>query len=107
MAQSFISLGNPKIPRFVFLHGFLGSGKSWLNIAQSFSENYFCIMPDLPGHGDNTQLDITAPLNFDILTEWLSRLLDQIPFQKFISLDIRSAARRLTLPAVTRSGFSP
>ena len=82
MAQSFISLGNPKNPPFVFLHGFLGSGKSWLNIAHLFSENYFCIMPDLPGHGDNTQIDITAPLNFDILTEWLSRLLDQIPVSK-------------------------
>ncbi|MBM3179613.1 MAG: 2-succinyl-6-hydroxy-2,4-cyclohexadiene-1-carboxylate synthase [Chloroflexi bacterium] len=79
MAQSFISLGNPKNPPLVLLHGFLGSGKSWLNIAHSFSENYFCIMPDLPGHGDNTQIDITAPLNFDILTEWLSHLLDQIP----------------------------
>ncbi len=82
MAQSFISLGNPKNPPLVFLHGFLGSGKSWLNIAHSFSENYFCIMPDLPSHGDNTQIDITAPLNFDILTEWLSRLLDQIPVSK-------------------------
>lgn len=39
-------------------------------------------MPDLPGHGDNIQIDITAPLNFDILTEWLSRLLDQIPVSK-------------------------
>jgi 2-succinyl-6-hydroxy-2,4-cyclohexadiene-1-carboxylate synthase len=82
MTKSFISLGNPKNPPLVFLHGFLGSGKNWLNIAHSFSENYFCIMPDLPGHGDNARIDITAPLNFDILTEWLSRLLDQIPVFK-------------------------
>ena len=64
-------------------------------------------MPDLPGHGDNTQLDITAPLNFDILTEWLSRLLDQIPFQKFISLDIRSAVAPPDIACRYPSGFSP
>ena len=82
MAESFISLGNPKNPPLVFLHGFLGSGKNWLNIAHSFSENYFCIMPDLPGHGENTNLDINSPLNFDVLTDWLSRLLDEIPAPK-------------------------
>ena len=82
MTPLITTLGNPKNPPLVFLHGFLGSGKSWLDIARPFSEDYFCILPDLPGHGDNTQMDITAPLNFDILTEWLSHLLDQIPVSK-------------------------
>ena len=75
-------LGNPKNPPLVFLHGFLGSGKSWLDIARSFSENYFCIMPDLIGHGENINRDINSPLNFDVLTEWLSQLLDEIPAPK-------------------------
>ena len=82
MAQYLSTLGNLHNPPLVFLHGFLGKGKSWLEIARPFSDRFYCIMPDLPGHGDNTQLDITTPLNFDILTEWLSRLLDQIPVSK-------------------------
>ncbi|MDO9299736.1 MAG: 2-succinyl-6-hydroxy-2,4-cyclohexadiene-1-carboxylate synthase [Anaerolineales bacterium] len=82
MAKSFISLGNSHNPPLVFLHGFLGKGKSWLEIACPFSDRFYCILPDLPGHGDNTKIDITAPLNFDILTEWLSHLLDQIPVSK-------------------------
>ncbi len=73
-----ITLGNPKNPPLVFLHGFLGSGKSWLEIARPFSENYFCVLPDLPGHGDNIFLEINSPLNFDALTNWLYLLLDEI-----------------------------
>ncbi len=80
--ENYLHLGNPKNPPLVFLHGFLGSGKSWVNIAESFSENYFCILPDLPGHGENINLDIYSPLNFDVLTEWLLRLLDEIPAPK-------------------------
>lgn len=71
-------IGNPKNPPLVFLHGFLGSGQSWLNIAQSFSGNYFCLLPDLIGHGENIKLDINSPLNFDVLTEWFLQLLDEI-----------------------------
>lgn len=82
MSPQILTLGNPKNPPLIFLHGFLGSGKSWHNIAQSFSGNYFCILPDLPGHGNNTQGELTSPLNFGILTEWLSHLLDQIPVSK-------------------------
>ncbi len=75
-------VGNPKNPPLVFLHGFLGSGKSWRGIARSFSENYFCILPDLMGHGENTNLEINSPLNFDVLTNWLFQLLDEIPAPK-------------------------
>ena len=77
-----LTLSNPKNPPLVFLHGFLGSGQSWLEIARPFRENYFCILPDLPGHGENTNLDVNSPLDFDILTEWLFRLLDEIPAPK-------------------------
>lgn len=80
--EIFTTLGNPKNPPLVFLHGFLGSGKNWLNIAHSFSENFFCILPDLPGHGKNTNLDINSPLNFDILTDWLFQSLNEIASSK-------------------------
>ena len=75
-------IGDPKDPPLVLLHGFLGSGKSWLELAQAFSGNYFCILPDLPGHGENIYLDINSTLNFDFLTNWLSRSLDEIPVSK-------------------------
>ncbi|MBI5962849.1 MAG: 2-succinyl-6-hydroxy-2,4-cyclohexadiene-1-carboxylate synthase [Chloroflexi bacterium] len=77
-----LALGNSKNPPLVFLHGFLGSGKSWRDINVAIRENYFCIMPDLIGHGENTNLDINSPLNFDVMTDWLLHLLDEIPAPK-------------------------
>ena len=76
------TLGNRKNPPLVFLHGFLGSGQSWLEIARPLSEDYFCILPDLPGHGENINGNLSAPLNFNTLTEWLLYLLDEIPAPK-------------------------
>ncbi|MDD2923254.1 MAG: 2-succinyl-6-hydroxy-2,4-cyclohexadiene-1-carboxylate synthase [Anaerolineales bacterium] len=82
-----LTLGSPKNPPLVFLHGFLGSGKNWRDInvtprnatfMSHFTEKYFCILPDLIGHGENTNFDINSPLNFDILTNWFFQLLDEI-----------------------------
>jgi 2-succinyl-6-hydroxy-2,4-cyclohexadiene-1-carboxylate synthase len=76
------TLGNPKNPPLVFLHGFLGRGESWREVAQSFREKYFCILPDLPGHGQNTNSDLSSPLNFDIVADWLFHLLEEISAPK-------------------------
>ena len=75
-------LGSRKNPPLVFLHGFLGSGQSWLDIARAFSEDHFCILPDLPGHGGNTALDMNATLNFELVTDWLAGSLDGIPVSR-------------------------
>ena len=66
----------------VFLHGFLGSGKSWRNVTAALQENYYCVTPDLPGHGENTRLDMHAPLDFDSVSDWLAGLLNQLPVSK-------------------------
>jgi len=47
------ALGDPARPVLVFLHGFLGSGEDWLNVARQLSREFFCLLPDLPGHGEN------------------------------------------------------
>lgn len=73
-----LTLGRPEHPPLVFLHGFLGRGKSWLEVARPLSGRFYCILPDLPGHGGNTGGDPSAPLNFDTLSGWLGRLLDDL-----------------------------
>jgi len=47
----YYSAGNPGDPALIFFHGFMGSGSDWLNIINHFSKDYYCIAPDLPGHG--------------------------------------------------------
>lgn len=71
-------LGAPKHPPLVFLHGFMGRGRSWLEIARPLSANFYCILPSLPGHGRHTHGDPSAPLSFDTLTAWLNTLLDNL-----------------------------
>lgn len=75
------TLGDPSHPPVLFLHGFLGAGVDWLRIAFEFGTQYFCLFPDLPGHGKNITLSLTTPLNFDTLNDGLLTLLDhfQLP----------------------------
>jgi 2-succinyl-6-hydroxy-2,4-cyclohexadiene-1-carboxylate synthase len=73
-----ILLGHPRNPPLVFLHGFLGRGEGWSDIAAALQDEYFCILPDLPGHGDNRSLDSHASLDFGSVTAWLAGLLDEM-----------------------------
>ncbi len=57
------TIGNPSLPRIVFLHGFLGSGSDWLPIARQLQDEYCSLMIDLPGHGES---DIEANGNPDL-----------------------------------------
>ncbi|HLF87680.1 MAG TPA: 2-succinyl-6-hydroxy-2,4-cyclohexadiene-1-carboxylate synthase [Anaerolineales bacterium] len=66
-----------QLPVF-FLHGFLGAGEDWLRVAQELEGQYFCVLPDLPGHGKNTDLPIAAPLSFDVLNQGLLALVDHL-----------------------------
>lgn len=51
---AFVTLGDTRHPAIVFLHGFMGAGRDWMPLARQFSGNYFCILPDIPGHGNST-----------------------------------------------------
>jgi len=50
----YYSAGNPENFCLVLLHGFMGSGIDWQVITENLSQNYYCLMPDLPGHGLTT-----------------------------------------------------
>lgn len=75
------TLGSPTAPPLVFLHGFLGRRQDWLPIAKPLSSDYFCILPDLPGHGENTHRDPAVPLNFELISEELKGLLGTLTNQ--------------------------
>jgi 2-succinyl-6-hydroxy-2,4-cyclohexadiene-1-carboxylate synthase len=76
------SLGHTSLPTLVFLHGFLGRGADWLPIAEDLSSDYHCLLPDLPGHGANTNLDPALPLTFDLLAGGLSATLDSAGIER-------------------------
>ncbi len=63
--------GDPKNPVLIFLHGFLGSQKDWIEVTKILSTFYFCISPDLPGHG-NSSFEINSFPKFNV---WLDGLI--------------------------------
>jgi len=69
------TLGDPRNPPLVLLHGFMGCGADFLPIAAALQDDFFCLLPDLPGHGENTARDWDSPLSFPRLAEEFSRLL--------------------------------
>jgi 2-succinyl-6-hydroxy-2,4-cyclohexadiene-1-carboxylate synthase len=84
------TLGNPSLPRIVFLHGFLGSGSDWLPIARQLEKEYCSILVDLPGHGES---GITTNGNPDLFfTETVDALAAEL--------------RRTTSPPCLLVGYS-
>ena len=85
----FITWGRPNRPPIVFLHGFLGAGSDWGEIASPLAEDYFCVCPDLPGHGANITRDFDAQMSIPQL-----------------ALELRALCAALSLSAPTVVGYS-
>lgn len=71
-------LGPPNLPPLVCLHGFMGRGADWLPVAEPLAAHHRCLLPNLPGHGDNTRRALAAPLDFERLTHELAAWLDWV-----------------------------
>jgi 2-succinyl-6-hydroxy-2,4-cyclohexadiene-1-carboxylate synthase len=48
---SYAVSGDPHRPAVLFLHGFMGSGADWADAVSALDERFYCVAPDLPGHG--------------------------------------------------------
>lgn len=70
-------LGSSSHPPLVFLHGFLGRGSDWLPIAEAFKDHFYCILPDLPGHGENTGFPFEKKLSYDVFVDDLVATLGE------------------------------
>ncbi len=77
------TLGDPRNPPLVFLHGFLGRGDDFLPIAAELQKHFFCLLPDLPGHGENTTGNPERPLNFPLLAERFAVLTDIFRLEEY------------------------
>jgi 2-succinyl-6-hydroxy-2,4-cyclohexadiene-1-carboxylate synthase len=60
----------------LFLHGFLGRGAQWEEVAAPLRQRWSVLTPDLPGHGNNLNGDLHTPLTFDRLVDELAEILD-------------------------------
>jgi len=77
MVRRTTTLGSPSHPPLVFLHGFLGRGRDWLPVAETFKDRFYCILPDLPGHGENTDFPFETQLDYDFFVDDLIATLGE------------------------------
>lgn len=50
------TVGQPSHPPLLILHGFLGSCEDFAGVLPFLSEHFYCVLPDLPGHGQTSNL---------------------------------------------------
>ena len=67
------TLGSPQNPPIVFLHGFMGTGDDWTEIASRFADRFYCLLPDLPGHGEAS---LDGELGYSAWASILKKTLD-------------------------------
>lgn len=68
--------GSPNNPPLLILHGFLGSHQDFLPLLPALSQHFYCIVPDLPGHGKtHTQ---TGFYGFEAIAQSLIHFLDAL-----------------------------
>ncbi|GAB4533839.1 MAG: 2-succinyl-6-hydroxy-2,4-cyclohexadiene-1-carboxy late synthase [Anaerolineales bacterium] len=76
-----LTLGRPEHPPLILLHGFMGSGEDFLPLAERLARRFFCILPDLPGHGNSPLPE--APLSFELLYGQFQALLAAYEIETF------------------------
>jgi 2-succinyl-6-hydroxy-2,4-cyclohexadiene-1-carboxylate synthase len=72
----YIVAGQPEKPPLLMLHGFLGSHQDFLELLPTLSQHFYCIVPDLPGHGQ-TQTQ-KGCYGFEAIAQSLIQFLDAL-----------------------------
>lgn len=68
--------GNPLAQPLILLHGFMQKGKSWSEVANHLKDNFFLVMPDLPGHGATLLPQKSEAFSFETHSALVQALID-------------------------------
>ena len=73
----------------------------WLEITKKIENEYFCILPDLPGHGESMIGNMAAPLDFDSVAMGLLNLMERLQLSSGALIGYSMGAR-VALYAATK-----
>lgn len=73
--------GGPGRPAILFLHGFMGSSRDWENATAALGERFFCVAPDLPGHGASVGLPPES-YTFESVARAVLGVLDELGIER-------------------------
>jgi 2-succinyl-6-hydroxy-2,4-cyclohexadiene-1-carboxylate synthase len=93
--------GDLSNPAILFLHGFLGLGEDWFEIAQDLSRDHFCVLPDLSGHGQSRELSGHQSPDMAATSEAIVNLLDDLKMDR-VTLVGYSMGGRIALYTAVR-----
>ncbi len=77
MSWHCLKRGRRNCPVLVFLHGFMGLGADWEEVIHSLADDYYCLAPDLPGHGGHELEMKPASISMASVTKALLRFLEE------------------------------
>ncbi|RMF56516.1 MAG: 2-succinyl-6-hydroxy-2,4-cyclohexadiene-1-carboxylate synthase [Calditrichaeota bacterium] len=70
-------IGTPRKGVLVFLHGFMGRGEDWIDLANEISSDFQCILVDLPGHGRSVNFRTGEIWSMENTARWVLHLLQE------------------------------
>jgi pimeloyl-ACP methyl ester carboxylesterase len=73
--------GDPRHPTIVLLHGFPTSSAQYQPLIDRLSDRYHLVAPDYPGFGFSSTP--TTPVTFDVLTDAILDVLDQLGLSRY------------------------
>ena len=85
--------GDASAPALLFLHGFLGSSDDWRAVAESLASEYFCICPDLPGHGHSVGLGDAVHYTLDGCCNLLVNLMADCAAARYLTVGYSMGGR--------------
>lgn len=74
--------GSPASHAVLFLHGFMGSGEDWRPTMDALAQDFYCIAPDLPGHGTTRVQGGDELYDMENAASGLSRMLRESGIQR-------------------------
>ena len=83
--------GDKSNPCMLFLHGFMGNYGEWTSIIDYFSDKYYCLAIDLPGHGYSANCDYIK--SFNDLSQNINDILNEKNIEKCTIIGYSMGAR--------------
>jgi pimeloyl-ACP methyl ester carboxylesterase len=74
--------GSPSNPPVILVHGLTSHRGVWTRTVESLKENFFCIIPDLPGFGESDKPD-TGDYTISKQAGRILKIADHFRFEKF------------------------
>ena len=91
VAFHYVTAGHSTHPPLLLLHGFLGSHQDFAEILPALSQHFYCIIPDLPGHGYT--LTRGRGYNFLFMVQAISDFVDALNLQEIYLLGYSMGGR--------------